>query len=1082
MLSLLRAAPWRALVVVGAAGLVSACEGSAGPAGAKGPAGTACTVTDKGDGTKTVDCGGVKVTLTDGKNGKDGKDGVGKDGAPGKDGLAGKDGTSCSAKKDATTGDVTITCTDGTSAVVSSGKDGKNGSCTASKVSGTTTVTCSDGTTATITDGKDGASGLPGDKGATGTTGDAGKDGSSCTAKDNADGSKTISCTDGTTVTVKNGLNGLSTASTGVNVTVKSVSTVAADPIKVNFTLTDDKGYAIDVCGNYSQNTVVRPSFALAYITKDAAGNVLPYTMLTKSGAALTANPTAYSPLATDCKPATTGQGTLAQNAPGEYTYTFPTTATANGAFAVNYDATKLDNTHVLWMQVTRQTDTVNTTNSATFKAINKEYDFVPSGAGAPQPREIVATSACNACHRAFTPEGSTGNAFHGGGRVEAPFCGVCHNGRHNSDGTVKEAADAMVFVHRLHNSEDINPANLFHAIKFAFPQDIRNCASCHAGSKQPDQWKTRPSREACTSCHDYVDFTGASAATCAIPRAVDTNGVKVMCNHKGGVKADTTCTGCHDAAAIAGYHQTVLAKDPNNSLDTAGGNIRTNAGAMAAAGFVPDKAIAITFDLKEVSTWMDGTVRRPQLTFKFKSRLNDPVANPTNAVNDVVFLSFASTPTTPEMMANFVGAPAVYFAWALPQDGIRMPADYNASGSANLKELWSGVTTDIKTGKVTLGKQGTTDCTVAAPCTCGDGTGVNPAVCKVPKGTLAADSANPGYYIAKLNTVNIAAPASLLAGGLGYAYDLPVNQPLTQTNLSAYPFNAAKKSGGLIVPVPNVWMAATNKAATTGTQDFGYNAVGLCADVSPTAQCACSTTAPCNLWAPRRVIVDNALCLKCHAQLGAAPSFHVGQRNNGPTCSWCHNPNRTSSGWSANSKDFIHGIHAARKRTVPFLWHAVSLTENFGEVEFPGALSGCNACHVAGAFDFSGKDAAAALPRLLPSTVANGKYNNNQVTNTSYYTLSPYVVADNTKDYGAGFSVNSGTGLPTDAALTTLVKSPITAACSACHDSAFTIGHMEAAGGLFYETRATMKASAGEQCMICHGPGKIASIAAAHK
>ena len=1102
MLSLLRAAPWRALVLVSAAAVVSACEGSAGPAGAKGAAGTGCSVVDNGDGTKTVDCAGVKVTLTDGKNGTNGKDG--KDGAAGAAGAAGKDGaagaagaagTSCTAKKDAATGDVTISCTDGTSAVVSDGKTGAAGkdgsSCTAAKdaATGTTTVTCSDGTSATITDGKNGKDGVDGAVGATGTTGADGKDGSSCTAKDNGNGSKTISCTDGTTVTVKDGaagLAGLSTASTGLVVTVKSVSTDPAAPITVNFTMLDDKNYPVDVCGMYSLNTVVQPRFGLAIVNTAVDNtptppvtNFLPYTVLTKaaSTAAPTVfNPTVYNPLGADCKQGTNGQGTLVQNAPGDYTYTFPTTAFTGGAAAVKYDATKLDSTHVLWMQVTRQVDTVNTTNSATFKAVNKEYDFVPSGVGAPVRREIVATSACASCHRNFAPEGSTANAFHGGARVEGPFCNICHNGRLTSTGGANTAADSMVFIHRLHNSEDINPANLFHAIKFAFPQDIRNCKACHAGSAQPDQWKTHPTTEACTSCHDYVDFTGAAAAKCANPRAVDANGVKVMCNHTGGIQPDAKCTVCHKADDIDGYHQPVAPPDPNNIYaNPTTGNNNTNAAYLAAAGFVPTGADVITYDLKEVTSWLDGSVRRPQMTFKFKKN-----------GTDVAFQTYAAGTTT-ELLPNFVGSPSAYFVWAVPQDGIRMPADFNASGSIYIKNAWNGTTSSVTSGTVTLGTKGATTCTVAAPCTCA----AAPNNCVVPQGTLTFD-ATSGYYTIKLNTVVIPTVATMLTGGLGYTYGLGTTQPLTQTNVPGYTYNTTTKIGGLIVAAPDVWMVATNKAATTGSQNYGYQTVGtqpaLCADLP--GACTCTTAAPCTQWSGRRAIVDNAACLNCHKQLGATPTFHAGQRNNGPSCVWCHTPNRTSSAWSANAKDFIHALHAGRVRSVAFMWHAVSPLVNFSDVEFPGALSQCTACHVAGGFDYSSTGAVAALPNMLASAVATGTFNNNPVTNSSgWFSISPYVVADNVKNYGSGFSVTAATGLPNDvtgtgATAANLIKTPITAACTACHDKAAAIDHMQANGGRFYDTRANMLAAGAnqEQCLICHGPGKVAAIAVVHK
>ena len=54
---------------------------------------------------------------------------------------------------------------------------------------------------------------------------------------------------------------------------------------------------------------------------------------------------------------------------------------------------------------------------------------------------------------------------------------------------------------------------------------------------------------------------------------------------------------------------------------------------------------------------------------------------------------------------------------------------------------------------------------------------------------------------------------------------------------------------------------------------------------------------------------------------------------------------------------------------------------------------------------------------------------------------------------------------------------------CSACHDSSQAMAHFKANGGMFYATRAEVLAKGGnnEQCMVCHGPGRIAAIGSAH-
>src|SRR5262249_21405648 len=193
--------------------------------------------------------------------------------------------------------------------------------------------------------------------------------------------------------------------------------------------------------------------------------------------------------------------------------------------------------------------------------------------------------------------------------------------------------------------------------------------------------------------------------------------------------------------------------------------------------------------------------------------------------------------------------------------------------------------------------------------------------------------------------------------------------------------------------------------------------------------------------------------CNQCHQELGAftADAFHGGQRNDATTCSWCHNPNRASSGWSADSTSFIHAIHASAKRSVPFTWHASSTTESFADVKFPGILSQCETCHLPGTYNFANADAAAALPGKQFRTTAAGIFN--PLTRVDVFSLSPYVTPG--VNYGSGFSYSSSTGIATDAAPTTLVTSPIATTCFACHDTDLDRAHITTNGGSVYAARS---------------------------
>jgi OmcA/MtrC family decaheme c-type cytochrome len=758
------------------------------------------------------------------------------------------------------------------------------------------------------------------------------------------------------------------------------VSTSTTGAVTVRFRLKDDNGYPVDLAGKFSVNTPIQPRFALAYFTKDASGNVSPLKVYSKTTSA-----TQSQPQPTMYTPSSTGQGTITENGvgAGDYTYTFPTADTDPGARAVAYDATKLSETHVVWITAGRQTDLTYTTNASTFFAANQSFYFVPDGSGTPAKREIVAKDNCNKCHNGFRPEIATNlpPSFHGATRVDPTLCNVCHNPER-----VNQNANSARFVHRIHYGDYIRPANRFHNLAATYPQDIRNCDACHKGPENGAQAQAVPTQSACGSCHDYVKFDGSAAASCVKPRAMGADGFPADCNHVGGARPDSMCVQCHGESDVRNAHKPVVKPDPNNALLLGtGGSANTNAAYVAAAGYVPTGAAVITYDIKSVDTWDDAGTRRPSITFKLKK--------------DGADVAFQNPTTATELMADFVGSPSVYFAFAVPQDGIEKPADFNATASAYVKNVWNGtLTTAEMTG---------------------------------PDGT--------GYYTIKLKNVVIPASASMLTGGVGYSYNLNSSFPLTQTNLTNYPYAASNKQGGLIVPAPNVWKAATG-------------------------------------FTGRRPIVEAARCNNCHGSVGVAPSFHGGQRNDGPTCSFCHNNNRTSSGWAVGSKSYIHALHAGRIRSTKFNWYASSADTGFWQIEFPNQLNNCQACHLPNTYDFTATASRNALPNMTAQTVATGTLSSTSATS---YRFSPYIQTDTA--YGSGFSFSAATGVTTEAAPTTLVTSPITAICSSCHDSTAALGHMQQNGGSFYKPRSEVTAGA-EQCMMCHGPGKVVAIGEVHQ
>jgi OmcA/MtrC family decaheme c-type cytochrome len=304
-----------------------------------------------------------------------------------------------------------------------------------------------------------------------------------------------------------------------------------------------------------------------------------------------------------------------------------------------------------------------------------------------------------------------------------------------------------------------------------------------------------------------------------------------------------------------------------------------------------------------------------------------------------------------------------------------------------------------------------------------------------------------------------------MLTGGLGYSYNVKTTMPLTQTNLADYPVSPST------VPVyPSLPVPSSSTSLTPGMP----NATGGLIVIAPNAQMVAEG------YTGRRAIVEDKRCNACHQELGTftEDAFHAGQRNDGTTCSWCHTPNRTSGGWSADSTSFVHAIHAAAKRTEKYTWHAISPTEDFSQIHYPGVLSQCETCHLPNTYDFSAVGSASAVPNRQYRTVANGTLSTTEAT----YVYPVYKDANGVLyvtpgvDYGAGFNATTGA----DAAATTLVTSPTATVCFACHDSPTARNHMANEGGSLYSPRSAALPKA-EQCMLCHGPDKVANIKTMH-
>ncbi len=425
---------------------------------------------------------------------------------------------------------------------------------------GSATINCPDGTSVSVA----------GPKGDTGTPGTAGN---SCSVA-KVDGGSLVTCTDGTNVLVAtpvngtNGTNGSSAdnfqvsnfhgsdflladqlAKTGkfyAKATITSATADSSGKVTVNFEVKDPANKAVLGIKSIYAN--------IAKLVPPPVDGTLSYTrwvpylvriqMVSGSDAGNWPKPDgtwAY-------QGSRENNGTLTENGNGTYTYVFATNISnisfPDGGPAIAYERNL---THRVAIMM----------GGASGPTASAEFDFVPDGSAVTTTRNIVETTACKSCH-------GQGFAAHGGDRVTAGNCVTCHT-TGMFDPQSGESLDFKVMIHKIHAGGELasiagpdgivwdNPAttvdesadNGHYAIwgfnntkfewwKVEFPAVIENCEKCHTGSgAQVNNWKEVPSRAACGSCHDTIDFNADA-------------GVSM---HPGGlVTKDSQCSTCHPA------------------------------------------------------------------------------------------------------------------------------------------------------------------------------------------------------------------------------------------------------------------------------------------------------------------------------------------------------------------------------------------------------------------------------------------------------------------------------------------------------------------------------------------------------
>ncbi|MDD2734422.1 MAG: OmcA/MtrC family decaheme c-type cytochrome [Desulfuromonadaceae bacterium] len=232
---------------------------------------------------------------------------------------------------------------------------------------------------------------------------------------------------------------------------------------------------------------------------------------------------------------------TFVNNGNGSYTATFPSAfgvaQPATNTNAADYNAA---HTQRLFIRLS-----ASATADPGYGGAAGILDFAVPAAGAtavatdaPQ-KQFVTIEACKKCHGP-----AMNGAAHASSYLDTLACVTCHS---PLTGTGAKAVYLPKFIHQIHAAiavEEFPTRILGKGYEdVTYPQEISNCVVCHTASGKTlgsgdkiNNWKNNPTAEICSSCHTGVNFT---------------TGV----GHVGGIKANGTCTACHSADDIVGYH-----------------------------------------------------------------------------------------------------------------------------------------------------------------------------------------------------------------------------------------------------------------------------------------------------------------------------------------------------------------------------------------------------------------------------------------------------------------------------------------------------------------------------------------------
>ncbi len=395
-----------------------------------------------------------------------------------------------------------------------------------------------------------------------------------------------------------------------------------------------------------------------------------------------------------------------------------------------------------------------------------------------------------------------------------------------------------------------------------------RMCTVCHdpALATKAEFAYSQPSNKACGACHDGTNFrTGLAFG----PNGKD---------HVGRAQADdSACVLCHSAAQTKVDHRTVNLTQHNQAVT-------------------------------------DGLV-------SFSYLIDSATVDATNKVKIVFAIQQQTAPSTTKTFAtlplssNFTGGPSFLLAYALAQDGITTPADYNNLGRSQAQPI------SVSLASLVAGTSG----------------------------TLVASASKAGYYEATI-TSGFPAGAKMRSVGL-QGYWTQVSPAAARHTISVVKSVTGDTARRQVVDATKCANCHEWFEGHGGNRVIGKE-TGSSAEL---------------------------ICMQCHVPGLATSGRRIPDTgaNSMTTYAWTADDKKVLQEWGLmdtsgqfykttnisldlpvvtnNFKEMIHGIHAGRDRVVPFQdardRNTVKVLLDFRRMDFPGVLTNCEGCHKAGTY-----------------------------------------------------------------------------------------------------------------------------------